>query len=117
MNAELKAKWIAALRSGEYKQGRGKLKRNDLYCCLGVLCEVADIKLVTEEGLDYFYIEECDDTSYSELPELILNKVELEQNQQAILIDLNDGYNSSDPYAGVPQKDFNEIADWIEKNL
>lgn len=31
-------KWDAALRSGEYKQGRLKLQTSDgLYCCLGVL--------------------------------------------------------------------------------
>lgn len=32
--------WLAALRSGEYKQGKGHLCRDDSYCCLGVLCEV-----------------------------------------------------------------------------
>lgn len=30
-------KWDAALRSGEYKQGRCRLKDGDRYCCLGVL--------------------------------------------------------------------------------
>ncbi len=32
-------KWLKALRSGEYKQGRGTLycKKSDSYCCLGVL--------------------------------------------------------------------------------
>lgn len=33
--------WIAALRSGEYKQGREMLSDGDSYCCLGVLCEIA----------------------------------------------------------------------------
>lgn len=33
-------KWVAALRSGEYTQGRGMLCRDDHYCCLGVACEV-----------------------------------------------------------------------------
>jgi len=44
MPAEYKAKWIAALRSGEYKQGRGKMynKEDDSYCCLGVLQKVLD---------------------------------------------------------------------------
>lgn len=41
-----KQEWIAALRSGEYKQGRGFLARKGLsessmsFCCLGVLCEL-----------------------------------------------------------------------------
>lgn len=33
-------KWVAALRSGEYAQGRGLLRSEDGYCCLGVLCDV-----------------------------------------------------------------------------
>jgi hypothetical protein len=42
MNPEIKAKWVAALRSGEYKQGRSKLRdEHDNYCCLGVLCDLA----------------------------------------------------------------------------
>jgi len=33
--------WIKALQSGEYKQTRGTLVKNDKYCCLGVACSVA----------------------------------------------------------------------------
>jgi len=41
MNTEIKAKWVGALRSGEYKQGRDYLHRDDgSMCCLGVLCEI-----------------------------------------------------------------------------
>jgi hypothetical protein len=40
MNQEIKAKWVAALRSGEYKQSVGYLKRDDGFCCLGVLSDV-----------------------------------------------------------------------------
>ena len=41
MNPEIKAQWVAALRSGEYKQGVGYLHRDDTFCCLGVLCDLA----------------------------------------------------------------------------
>lgn len=46
MDPDIKARWVAALRSGEYKQGRHRLKRRrehqkSEYCCLGVLCEIA----------------------------------------------------------------------------
>lgn len=48
MDPEVKGKWLTALRSGEYEQGKGYLKvepedENDKpkYCCLGVLCDVA----------------------------------------------------------------------------
>ena len=41
MNARIKRKWVTALRSGKYMQGRGFLKDEDGgYCCLGVLCDV-----------------------------------------------------------------------------
>lgn len=41
MNQEIKDRWIAALRSGEYEQGRGYLKSDGKFCCLGVLCDLA----------------------------------------------------------------------------
>ncbi|WP_326565118.1 hypothetical protein VSH64_25070 [Amycolatopsis rhabdoformis] len=41
MDPEIKAKWIAALRSGEYEQGKRVLVENDRFCCLGVLCDLA----------------------------------------------------------------------------
>lgn len=36
-----RAKWTAALRSGEYKQGRDELLGSDGYCCLGVMAKIA----------------------------------------------------------------------------
>jgi len=52
MNPEIKSKWLAALRSGEYEQARGSLHRimhtadfkdkiDCGFCCLGVLCDIA----------------------------------------------------------------------------
>jgi hypothetical protein len=35
-------KWVTALRSGRFKQGRSVLNQGDrALCCLGVACEVA----------------------------------------------------------------------------
>jgi hypothetical protein len=47
MNQEIKTQWVAALRSGQYKQTSGTLHRlrddgSEGYCCLGVLCELAE---------------------------------------------------------------------------
>lgn len=34
--------WVEALRSGDYEQGKGKLRTLDSkFCCLGVLCDLA----------------------------------------------------------------------------
>lgn len=41
MNPEIKADWIANLRSGKFEQGREYLNINGKMCCLGVLCEMA----------------------------------------------------------------------------
>lgn len=41
MKKSVKARWVAALRSGEYKQGIGELRSaDDRFCCLGVLCDL-----------------------------------------------------------------------------
>lgn len=43
MKPEIKALWIEALTSGEYRQGTGTLKtQGGSFCCLGVLCDLAE---------------------------------------------------------------------------
>lgn len=46
--SELKKKWLEALRSGEYRQGKQMLKYEEdgkmHHCCLGVLLEVLEVK-------------------------------------------------------------------------
>ena len=49
MNKAIKEKWVAALRSGEYQQCAGALRKEhagspDTFCCLGVLCDIVDSK-------------------------------------------------------------------------
>jgi len=43
MKKDIADKWVKALRSGEYEQGRDHLKRANKYCCLGVLCEISGL--------------------------------------------------------------------------
>lgn len=42
MKQDIKAKWVAALRSGNYQQGHQKLNdvNENRFCCLGVLCDI-----------------------------------------------------------------------------
>ena len=51
MDQQIKAKWVAALRSGEYEQGVQLLRQGDQFCCLGVLCDLHR-KAHQEEGED-----------------------------------------------------------------
>jgi hypothetical protein len=45
MDPDIKAKWVAALRSGAYRQTKGKMRDGTgAMCCLGVLCDVVDPK-------------------------------------------------------------------------
>jgi hypothetical protein len=45
VKAEVKEEWVSALRSGDYKKGTGFLRikgpKQDKYCCLGILCDLA----------------------------------------------------------------------------
>lgn len=41
MKKSIAKKWVAALRSGDYKQGKGQLRdTKNRFCCLGVLCNL-----------------------------------------------------------------------------
>lgn len=59
MRKELGQRWVAALRSGKFRQGKRALREGDTYCCLGVLCElaVADgaIRAEREANGAYYY--------------------------------------------------------------
>jgi hypothetical protein len=48
MDPNLKAKWVEALRSGEFNQTTGRLHDYEGFCCLGVLCFVQDPSFVTD---------------------------------------------------------------------
>lgn len=45
MKQEVKDRWTTALRSGQYEQGQGQLKKDGKFCCLGVLCDVVGFDL------------------------------------------------------------------------
>lgn len=80
---DLAKRWVAALRSGQYKQGKHVLRSIDnKFCCLGVLADVANpncwgkITPVGYAGLnagEVFLVKgyEADDNS----PELISNEL------------------------------------------
>src|SRR5690349_4293104 len=54
MNPEVKQEWLNALRSGEYTQTTGRLHDSQTggYCCLGVLCDLAERKGLVERWVD-----------------------------------------------------------------
>jgi hypothetical protein len=125
VNPDVKAKWLEALRSGDYTQGTGKLAGPDVengepsYCCLGVLCDVA-----VKEGVipppyqemmpqGRYYLRFVDEGGY--LPTLVMKWAELASVNPTI--GRNGDYRrqvSSWNDSGTP---FSEIADMIEASL
>jgi len=105
MNKRLRDRWIAALRSGKYKQGNGALKSNDpddpesaqyYFCCLGVLREI-DPKIKPRPGARNSYLDE--------------KSSGISKETQLFLAQMNDGSD------GQKERGFRGIAQWIERNL
>lgn len=61
----IQTKWLEALESGNYKQGKGYLKDKDGYCCLGVLCEVMGLEASPgDEKQTYFKFGDSVNAAY-----------------------------------------------------
>ena len=119
MDAEVKAQWVEALRSGKYKQAKGVLhKVGGGYCCLGVLCDVLGkewiepLPMVTViNGRDVevacYGITHGGGVARLGLPYGIMQRIGLQEiSRVSRLMDMNDS----------GQK-FETIADYIERAL
>lgn len=91
MSPEKKAKWLEALRSGNYKQARGCLKREDGFCCLGVYAD----------AVEHVIWNNIIEGSGSVLG------IWVDYVSQGKLQNMND----------KELKTFDEIANWIEENM
>lgn len=116
MKKDIADRWVAALRSGEYKQGRGVLKEGGYgatkHCCLGVLCELHSKETNTpwDEGEEY--LEEA-----ITLPDEVIkwagmnNELRVPyEKHYCMLAELNDGHED------LERLSFPQIADLIEQN-
>jgi hypothetical protein len=138
MNQEVKAKWVAALRSGEFEQNKGALTNADRtkHCCLGVLCELAigegiipgPVNKDKGQGSLFYYGQNYDGKGGDAfvLPSAVQVWAETDVNPKVPkplgadlhtdmcgLANYNDGYEISN----IRPHTFNEIADVIEENL
>lgn len=113
---ENRARWVAALRGGEYKQGTDTLYdvSTQQYCCLGVLCDVYEKEtgvILPKTSSGYYNVGE---ETLCELGE-VKRWVGLKGDQgefattggvpATMLTTLNDAYD---------EWDFNRLADLIE---
>lgn len=119
MKADVKEKWVAALRSGNYQQGMRKLRGSHTFCCLGVLCDIAAREgvveaLQSESTSIYRYQAPDGEWSQTSLPNAVMDWAGLQSNDPLVvaegcgvrLSELNDG--------GSP---FEKIASLIEEHL
>jgi hypothetical protein len=109
-NKENIRKWVEALRSGKYKQGRGILRSvNDEFCCLGVACDVSQVAEWELCTTRFRYITttnlppEVQDWLGIDNDEVYLSLPDYEDNLTAVA--LNDRYRFA----------FDQISDAIEK--
>ena len=130
LKSDTKTEWLAALRSGKYKQAKQTLCfGGGKFCCLGVLAKVKGVALADEDddlpepatdGVRFFAFT----TDPVEFCETLLPDSWFKN----FLIDLQADKRSSyiEPIKTLQQKlagmndgacKFPEIADWIEENL
>lgn len=69
MKKKIADRLVRALRSGKYKQGQGYLNYQGKFCCLGVLCDLAEKSGVVVSE-DYYNVTTYDNKS-STLPESV----------------------------------------------
>jgi len=132
MKKDIAKKWIKALRSGKYKQGKGYLKQfNDKneprHCCLGVLCELYN-DTMKQNHKKTLYTEEMEDavtgTSFVRfdlvdggLPKAVRKWADIETSLGIFVVDIE--YDIEECLADLNDsgKKFSTIANIIEKNV
>lgn len=116
MNPEIKARWVAALRSGEYKQGKNKLCSDGKFCCLGVLCDLYSKDHSVEpgqwadNGTGKWYFG----SKYA-LPTPVIEWAETGTNSPMVKLLTHKDYLAALNDAGT--HNFNDLADLIEAQL
>lgn len=125
MNREVKAMWLDALRSGEYLQGTGALRRKvsgkEYFCCLGVLMDLAEKQGLCEYSQhDSGYIVEREDGSgkwfeNSVLAAKVAHWAGLRIMDPSVLTE--DGFQNGLAELNDNGMTFEKIANCIEKQL
>lgn len=128
MNQDIKKRWVTALRSGEYDQVEGYLALKDEgFCCLGVLCEIAladgvIAKIPARTGSNIInYMDHGDDEGWdTELPSAVVAWAGLPDNNPDVEVTAPEGWTSNQTLSGLNDDlkwDFKKIATVIEEQL
>ena len=122
MNPRIKALWLEALRSKEYPQTKGKLKTEEGYCCLGVLCDLY-LKEHSKEWKPSDFIEDDEILSYeidareNLTPESVVKWAELPCDNPGVMFEDRDYVTDLTELNDSLNMNFEEIAAYIENQL
>lgn len=105
--------WLADLRSGDYPQGRQRMKVNGKFCCMGVAAQRHGILVKDEkpwyDDADANMFGVCQvpngGVQHSYLPDWLNAKLGLSHDDNNVLASLNDEHNFS----------FHQIAEFCEQ--
>jgi hypothetical protein len=118
---DIKALWVDALRSGDYTQGKGKLRGDKgQFCCLGVLCELAQkAGVIGEARNDYgtWVYGEDGDRSWSSLPGAVSEWAGLDLSDPRVPSPHDSLSKVALSYLNDYGKTFEEIAEYIEQGI
>lgn len=139
MNPEVKALWVQALESGEFKQGTGALRTTEIlattvdengdmvvterggssFCCLGVLCELhrktvgdSEWENNSDAGADLYYQGET-----CMLPENVMEWAGLEDIAGAYVVSPGASHGRSLWELNDAGHSFNDLATLIKEQL
>lgn len=113
MTPQLKQSWIAALRSGRYRQGRGLLRQRRLrdgtyFCAIGVLFDLVATAMqwdrLTKLGVGAGITDEV--PGY--IPPEILGEIGMSAAQESLIAGLNDSGKTFEQIADVIERDFDD---------
>lgn len=119
MKKSIATKWVKALRSGKYEQGTGRLRGDEGFCCLGVLCDLAVKAGVIEEptmqyGIAFYGTDEDHDDE--NLPAIVMKWAGMKTDSgerkgtRVALTHLNDeSMYSFDKIANVIEKEYQDL--------
>lgn len=126
MDPAVKQQWIDALRSGNFEQTTAVLNRDDKFCCLGVLCELAisaGVKVNKSDATCGLVNCDCSVNVYVYdgqkvyPPESVTAWAGLASANPKVPLAAGDHFGAYLSDLNDDGKDFRFIADVIEKNL
>ena len=112
MNPQIKQKWVSALRSGDYQQGRNYLRTDNGFCCLGVLCDLYG----KENNVEWNFVNNGHNYEFEEFESYLPSSVRKWAGVEGYNFLVNNGTETLSELNDTGST-FEQIADFIEEHL